>query len=117
MHSDFSDTIIVVTGLMTANDGTRQFYVPQRTFLYEPVVAVFSSQVFVCCHSIYAGRQSCGNQLVSHRRKVTQEEGHTGFRHLLSSVVLVLTVIFIARRIQQSLPLSTVKSNFVYPRN
>ena len=78
MHSDFSDTIIVVTGLMTANDGTRQFYVPQRTFLYEPVVAVlvlkclcvvipFMLDVRVVeiswCHT--GGR--------SHRRKVTQD--------------------------------------------
>ena len=32
--SRLSDIIIVVTGLMTANNGARQFYLPQRTFLY-----------------------------------------------------------------------------------
>ena len=50
----------------------------------------------------------------SHRRKVTQEEGHTGFLHLPSAV---LASIFIARRIQHPFPSSTVKTNFVYPRN
>ena len=44
---------------------------------------------------------------------LTQEEGRTGF-FLLPSAVLAL--IFIARRIQSFLSLSsTVKSNFVYP--
>ena len=38
----------------------------------------------------------------SHRRKVTQEEGHTGFLYLPSAV---LALIFVARRIQPSLSL------------
>ena len=42
----------------------------------------------------------------------TQEDGHTVFLHLPYAV---LALIFIARRIRPFLPLSTVKSNFVYP--
>ena len=43
---------------------------------------------------------------------VAQEEGHTGFLMRLLSAVLALN--FLARRIRPFLPLSTVKSNFVY---
>ena len=63
----------------------------------------------VCCHPIYSGRQTCGHTSRghtggrSHRRKVTQEEGHTGFLHFRSAV---LPLIFVARIIQ--LPLSLV---------
>ena len=42
---------------------------------------------------------------------VTQEEGHTGFLHLLSAV---LALISLARGFSRSFPSSTVKSNFVY---
>ena len=53
-------------------------------------------------------------RLVDAPAGVTQEEGHTGFLHLLSAV---LALIFLTRRIQPSLsPSSTVKSIFVYPR-
>ena len=44
----------------------------------------------------------------------TQEEGHTEFFHRSSGV---LALIFIARRSSRPFPSSTVKSNFVYPRN
>ena len=54
-------------------------------------------------------------RLVDALAEVTQEEGHTGFIHLRSAV---LALIFLARRIQPPLsPSSTLKSNFVYPRN
>ena len=48
----------------------------------------------------------------SHRRKVTQEEGHTGFLiHLLSAVrALILS----REGFSHSSPSSSVKSNFVY---
>ena len=52
-------------------------------------------------------------RLVDAPAGVTQEEGHTGFFHLPS---VVLALIFIAGRIQPSLPSSTMQSNFVYPR-
>ena len=45
---------------------------------------------------------------------VIQEEGHTGFLHLLSAV---LDLIFLVRRVSRPFPSSTVKLNFVYPRN
>ena len=45
--------------------------------------------------------------------KVMQEEGHTGFLHLPSTV---LALFFLARRIQPSFFSSTMKSSFVYPR-
>ena len=63
-------------------------------------VCVFSSHSFWTSMDVPAG--------------VTQEEGNTGFSiHLLSAV---LALIFLARRIQPFLSLSTVKSNSVYQR-
>ena len=53
--------------------------------------------------SHYSGRQSCGRTWRghtggrSHGRKVTREEGHTGFLHLPSAVPALM---FLARRIQ-----------------
>ena len=45
---------------------------------------------------------------------ITQEEGHTGFLHLLSGV---LALIFIARRIQPSLSLVDHEVQFCVPTN
>ena len=52
--------------------------------------------------TVYSGRQACCGRTKpgSHRRKVTQEEGHTGFLIHLPSAVLALN--FLARRIQNS---------------
>ena len=60
--------------------------------------------VCVCFLPIHSGHQVRWTyQLGSHRRKVTQEEGHTGFLiHLLSAV---RALIFLARRIQPFLSL------------
>ena len=49
-------------------------------------------------------------KFVGRTSRGTQEEGHTGFLIHLPSAVRAL--IFLARRIQPFLPLSTVKSNF-----
>ena len=49
--------------------------------------------VCVYCHPIYSGRQAFGRTSPG----ATQEETHTGFLHLPSAV---LTLIFLARRIQ-----------------
>ena len=46
---------------------------------------------------------------------VTQEEGHTGFLHLPSAVLIAL--IFIARRIQPSLSLVDHEVEFCVPTN
>ena len=63
-------------------------------------VCVFSSHSFWTSSSLYVPAG------------VTQEEGHTGFLHLLSAVH---ALIFLTRRIQPySFPSSTVKSNFVH---
>ena len=57
----------------------------------------------LCVYPIYSGRQT------------GQEEGHTGFHYLPSAV---LALIFISQEgFSRSFPSSTVKSNFVYPRN
>ena len=61
-----------------------------------------STTVFVCFLPIHSGHQWT-YQPGSHRRKVTQEEGHTGFLIHLPSAVRAL--IFIARRIQPFLSL------------
>ena len=58
--------------------------------------------VCVCFVPIYSGHQVRWTyQPGSHRRKVTQKEGHTGFLIRLPSAVRAL--IFVARRIQLSL--------------
>ena len=53
-------------------------------------------------------------RLVNAPAGVTQEEGHTGFLHLLSAV---LALIFITGRIQPSLSLVDRAVDFVYPRS
>ena len=60
--------------------------------------------VCVCFIPIHSGHQVCWTyQSGSHRRKVSQEECHTGFLiHLLSAV---RALIFLARRIQPFLSL------------
>ena len=47
----------------------------------------------------------------SHRRKITQEENHTGCLHLPSAV---LALIFLREEFSCPFPSSTVKSNLVY---
>ena len=60
--------------------------------------------VGVCCNPTYCGRQTCG----------CTSRAHTGFLHLPSAV---LALIFLARRIQPSLPLVDREVVFcVYPR-
>ena len=46
--------------------------------------------------------------------EVTQKEGHTGFLFFFLSAMIAL--ILMATRIQPSLSLATVNSNFVYPQ-
>ena len=68
------------------------------------MVVTLGQQYMSGCHPIYSGRQVCGHTSRgytggrSHRRKVTQEEGHTGFIIHLPSAVFGL--FFLARRIQ-----------------
>ena len=61
--------------------------------------------VCICvCYLIYSRRQVCGRT----------SRGHTGERSHSISPSAVLALIFLARRIQPFLPVSNVKSNFVY---
>ena len=79
--------------------------------------------VCVCSHPIYSGRQVGGRTSRghtggrSHRRRVTQEEGHTGFLH--NSFCDACPNFFSREGFSLSFPSSTVKSIFcvVYPRN
>ena len=68
-------------------------------------VCVYIMCVCVCVFLlIYSGHQARWTyQPGSHRKKVTQEEGHTGFLIYLTSAVRAFT--FLARRIQLFLSL------------
>ena len=75
------------------------------------VILCHSVCVCVCFLPFHSGHQVRWTyQPGSHRRKVTQEEGHTGFLiHLLSAV---RALIFLARRIQPFLSLVDRKVEF-----
>ena len=68
-------------------------------------------QQYVCvCVCVFSFHSFWTSNSLDVPAGVTQEEGHTGFLIHLPSAVRAL--IFLARRIQPFLPLSTVKSNF-----
>ena len=86
----------------------QQYHIGEKTtgILYTDIITMYVC-VYVVIPFILDVR------LVDAPAGVTQEEDHTGFRHLPSAV---LAFIFIARIFSHSIPSSTVNSDFVYPR-
>ena len=66
------------------------------------------------CVCVLSSHLFCNVRVVDAPAEVTQEEGHKGFLHLASAV---LTLIFIARRIQPSFSLVDRGVEFCVPTN